>query len=420
MDRMDNQRFVHAVRAGSVHVLCLLYRSRNSIMTVYAVYPIYLNVLEHHDFSYSRPFSVDANPGKWSRASVVLCSRSFLIRKLCIIITTVNRHYYSDDEITSTFRMPENFYTTLGIDSKASETDIRKAYRKLAIKWHPDKNPTNLHVANEKFKAIAEAYEVLSDEGKRSQYDGSLGGRRADTQRYEQSSDPLRGFDFSSDYSGRRAQDIFDQFFSTFQNDFFDSPFPHQQFHQQQPQRGEGAYREHNSRDIFSGFGGSFGGDLFGRSNFFGGDPFSNFGHSMGQMSGSSTSSTYTSNGRSGRSVTTSTTYDRHGRAVTRKETTTHHPDGTSETVVENSVTESPQQVEYQSNYGRSSNQGAGMSIQSNSSSNSARNYGQSSRDTGFNDHNRNDYYSSNGTDNNTGYRNNGGTQPYGGNSNGR
>ena len=205
----------------------------------------------HHDFSYSRPFSVDASPAKWSRASVLLCCKSFLIRKLCIIITTVNRHYYSDDEITSTFRMPENFYTTLGIDSKASETDIRKAYRKLAIKWHPDKNPTNLHVANEKFKAIAEAYEVLSDEGKRSQYDGSLGGRRADTQRYQQSSDPLRGFDFSSDYSGRRAQDIFDQFFSTFQNDFFDSPFPHQQFHQQQPQRGEGAYREHNSREYF-------------------------------------------------------------------------------------------------------------------------------------------------------------------------
>lgn len=311
--------------------------------------------------------------------------------------------------------MPDNFYTVLGIDSTASETEIRKAYRKLAIKWHPDKNPTNLHVANEKFKSIAEAYEVLSDVGKRSQYDDSLGGRRANTQRYEQSTDPLRGFDFSPDYSGRRARDIFDHFFSTFQNDFFDNPFPQQHFNQQQSQQSEGLYREHNPRNFFAGFGGSFGGDPFGRDNFFGGDPFGNFGHNLGQMSGSSTSSTFTSNGRSGRSVSTSTTYDNHGRAVTRKETTTHHPDGTSETVVENSITESPQQVEYHNNFGRSSNQGAGMRIQSNSASNTAGNCSQSTRGTGFDDHNRNDYYSNNGNNNNTGYRSNGGFQPYGG-----
>jgi DnaJ homolog subfamily B member 6 len=314
--------------------------------------------------------------------------------------------------------MPETFYTILGIDSKASETEIRKAYRRLAIKWHPDKNPTNLQVANEKFKSIAEAYEVLSDQGKRSQYDDSLCGRRANTQQYEQydqSRDPLRGFDFSSDYSGRRARDIFDHFFSTFQNDFFDNPFPEQHFPQQQSQRSEGGRRESNSRDFFAGFGGSFGGDPFGRNSFFGGDPFSHFGHNMGQMCGSSTSSTYISNGRSGKSVSTSTTYDRHGRAVTRKETTTHHPDGTSETVVENSVTESPQQVEYHNNYGRSSNQGAGMSIQSNSSSDAARNYGQSVRGAGFNDNNRSHYYNNQGNNNNTSYRNNGGTQPYGG-----
>ena len=50
----------------------------------------------------------------------------------------------------------------LGLSSDASESDIKKAYRKLAIKWHPDKNPDNKQMAEEKFKEIGEAYEVLS------------------------------------------------------------------------------------------------------------------------------------------------------------------------------------------------------------------------------------------------------------------
>ena len=62
-------------------------------------------------------------------------------------------------------------YDTLGIDEAASEAEIKKAYRKLAIKWHPDKNPGNKEEAEEMFKQIGAAYSVLSDPEKRRRYD---------------------------------------------------------------------------------------------------------------------------------------------------------------------------------------------------------------------------------------------------------
>jgi len=64
----------------------------------------------------------------------------------------------------------KDYYKILGVDRKASEEDIRKAYRKLAKQYHPDYNPNNKG-AEEKFKEINEAYEVLSDPKKRSHYD---------------------------------------------------------------------------------------------------------------------------------------------------------------------------------------------------------------------------------------------------------
>mmetsp|Transcript_21170 Transcript_21170/g.74661 ORF Transcript_21170/g.74661 Transcript_21170/m.74661 type:complete len:401 (-) Transcript_21170:83-1285(-) len=64
-----------------------------------------------------------------------------------------------------------DFYDLLGLSRDASAADIKKAYRKSAVRWHPDKNPTNREEATEMFKLIAEAYQVLSDPDKRDLYD---------------------------------------------------------------------------------------------------------------------------------------------------------------------------------------------------------------------------------------------------------
>ena len=62
-----------------------------------------------------------------------------------------------------------DYYEVLGVSKQASAEEIKKAYRKMAIKYHPDKNPDNKE-AEEKFKEAAEAYEVLSNPEKRSRY----------------------------------------------------------------------------------------------------------------------------------------------------------------------------------------------------------------------------------------------------------
>ena len=63
-----------------------------------------------------------------------------------------------------------DYYEILGVDKGASKDEIKKAYRKIAIKYHPDKNPNNKE-AEEMFKEAAEAYEVLSNDEKRQRYD---------------------------------------------------------------------------------------------------------------------------------------------------------------------------------------------------------------------------------------------------------
>ena len=96
--------------------------------------------------------------------------------------------------------MAQDYYDILGVSKTASADEIKKAYRKLAIKYHPDKNPGNKE-AEEKFKEISQAYEVVSNPEKRRQYD-QLG--------HDAYTNAGHG---GGAYDSRRAQDIFSQFF---------------------------------------------------------------------------------------------------------------------------------------------------------------------------------------------------------------
>ena len=90
--------------------------------------------------------------------------------------------------------MNDDYYKALGVERNASTDDIKKAYRRLALKYHPDRNPSDKKNAEEKFKKISEAYAVLSDPEKRKQYDSF--GSDAFRQKYTQE-DIFRGFDLN-------------------------------------------------------------------------------------------------------------------------------------------------------------------------------------------------------------------------------
>jgi curved DNA-binding protein CbpA len=68
----------------------------------------------------------------------------------------------------------KDYYRILGVNRDASAQDIKKAFRQLALRYHPDRNPDNPRQAEEKFKEINEAHEVLGDEKKKRQYDRLL------------------------------------------------------------------------------------------------------------------------------------------------------------------------------------------------------------------------------------------------------
>ncbi|BCR06099.1 integrase [Desulfuromonas versatilis] len=107
--------------------------------------------------------------------------------------------------------MGKDYYATLGVSKGASVDEIKKAYRKLALKFHPDKNPGDKK-AEEKFKEITEAYAVLSDPDKKRQYDQF--GESGFHQRYSQE-DIFRGFDVGDIFRefGFGTDDIFSHLF---------------------------------------------------------------------------------------------------------------------------------------------------------------------------------------------------------------
>ncbi|EEA06229.1 DnaJ domain-containing protein [Cryptosporidium muris RN66] len=102
-----------------------------------------------------------------------------------------------------------DYYNLLGVSCHATDDEIRKAYRRLALKWHPDKNPDNRAETEEMFKRIAEAYEVLSDPDKR---------RRYDTYGVNGANSPDNNVDFDEfhrQFSMGHASRIFEEFFGT-------------------------------------------------------------------------------------------------------------------------------------------------------------------------------------------------------------
>lgn len=195
-----------------------------------------------------------------------------------------------------------DYYGLLGVSKNASESDIKKAYRKMALKWHPDKNLQNQAEAEKKFKEISEAYEVLSDQDKRAYYDrygkmkqggggGGGGGRAPD-------------FDFGFDHPRhghpqfRDPFEVFREFFGG-RDPFKDMFDDFDQFHS------NNHVNNSSSHSFFSQpFGGQFGG---------------NFVSGFQSMSSSSSSPAY------GKSTSTSTVIRNGSRIVTK-------------TVVENGV----------------------------------------------------------------------------------
>ncbi|KAL6547586.1 hypothetical protein OROHE_009291 [Orobanche hederae] len=104
--------------------------------------------------------------------------------------------------------MGVDYYNILKVGRSATEDDLKKAYRRLAMKWHPDKNPNNKNEAEAKFKQISEAYDVLSDPQKRQIYD-QYGEEGLKDMPPPGSTGSQNGF------NPRNAEDIFAEFFGS-------------------------------------------------------------------------------------------------------------------------------------------------------------------------------------------------------------
>ncbi|MDG2222474.1 MAG: J domain-containing protein [Rubripirellula sp.] len=113
--------------------------------------------------------------------------------------------------------MADDLYQTLGVQKSATKDEIKKAHRKLALKFHPDKNPDD-KVAREKFKRVQEAYDVLSDEEKRAAYDRyGADFEKIRSTGYQQGGGGFDGLDLDQVFGGSRGGAQFEGF-----SDFFE------------------------------------------------------------------------------------------------------------------------------------------------------------------------------------------------------
>jgi DnaJ-class molecular chaperone len=157
-----------------------------------------------------------------------------------------------------------SYYEILEVEQTCSKEDLRKAYKKLALRWHPDRNPEQKEVAEQRFKEISEAYQILSDKDKRRTYD--LTGETADDFVSEKSGFSDDAYEsFQNERFVRttfvKPEDLFQSFFGGdpffFRNDPFGDPFFSQ----------DSFFFGRN--DLF--------GHLFGRNDPFGGSFFGSF-----------------------------------------------------------------------------------------------------------------------------------------------
>ncbi|KAJ1607652.1 DNAj domain-containing protein [Cryptosporidium canis] len=116
---------------------------------------------------------------KWGEVKEALLNLSLFLLILGILISTIvlraGEEFYSINRTLNKNEGHRNYYEVLGVSKKSSNLEIRKAFRKLSLIWHPDKNP-GCEPCLEKFRDISKAYEVLGDEEKRQVYDTTQGG----------------------------------------------------------------------------------------------------------------------------------------------------------------------------------------------------------------------------------------------------